>query len=78
MALLRSAVLSRKVRKAIPVNIAHCPDGIFVTDREGRMTVGYRTLPEGSLQALLDEIARDAPGGGGDITKANVLCRVVV
>lgn len=60
-----SAVLSRKVMEADPLNIAHCPYGIFVTDREGEVAVGYRHLPEGAMQevqALLDTIAREATG----------------
>lgn len=60
-----SAVLSRKVMEADPMNIAHCPYGIFVTDREGQVTVGYRNYPEGPMQevqALLDEIVLEAVG----------------
>ena len=60
-----SAVLSRKVMEADPMNIAHCPYGIFVTDREGQVSVGYRNLPDGAMQevqALLDDIAREAAG----------------
>lgn len=60
-----SAVLSRKVMEADPANIAHCPYGIFVTDRGGQVAVGYRNLPEGPMQevqGLLDEIAREATG----------------
>lgn len=60
-----SAVLSRKVMEADPMNIAHCPYGIFVTDRDGQVAVGYRHLPEGAMQdvqTLLDEIAREAAG----------------
>lgn len=60
-----SAVLSRKVMEADPMNIAHCPYGIFVTDREGQVSVGYRHLPEGAMQevqTLLDGIAREAVG----------------
>ncbi|MDD9720417.1 DUF302 domain-containing protein [Sulfitobacter sp. PR48] len=58
-----SAVLSRKVMEADPMNIAHCPYGIFVADREGEVVVGYRTYPEGPMQevqALLDEIVQEA------------------
>lgn len=58
-----SAVLSRKVMEADPANIAHCPYAIFVTDREGVVEIGYRHFPEGPMQevqALLDEIAREA------------------
>ncbi len=60
-----SAVLSRKVMEADPMNIAHCPYGIFVTDREGQVAIGYRHLPEGPMQevqTLLDDIAREAAG----------------
>lgn len=60
-----SAVLSRKVMEADPLNIAHCPYGVFVTDREGQVSVGYRQMPEGPMQevqSLLDEIAREATG----------------
>ncbi len=60
-----SAVLSRKMMEADPMNIAHCPYGIFVTDREGQVSVGYRHLPDGAMQevqTLLDDIAREAAG----------------
>lgn len=60
-----SAVLSRKVMEADPMNIAHCPYGIFVTDIDGAVQVGYRNLPEGPMddvEALLDQIAREAVG----------------
>lgn len=58
-----SAVLSRKVMEADPMNIAHCPYGIFVTDKDGKVSVGYRNYPEGPMQevqSLLDEIVREA------------------
>lgn len=60
-----SAVLSRKVMEINPMNIAHCPYGIFVAERQGRVMVGYRNYPKGPMQevqALLDEIAREAVG----------------
>ncbi len=60
-----SAVLSRKVMEADPMNIAYCPYGIFVAEREGKVMVGYRNYPEGPMQqvqTLLDEIAREAVG----------------
>ena len=60
-----SAVVSRKVMEADPMNIAHCPYGVFVTERAGEVMIGYRTYPEGPMQevqALLDEIAREAVG----------------
>lgn len=59
------AVLSRKVMEADPMNIAHCPYGIFVTEREGQVSVGYRHLPDGAMQevqTLLDDIAREVVG----------------
>ena len=58
-----SAVVSREVMEADPMNIAHCPYGIFVADRAGEVTVGYRTYPEGPMQpvqALLEGIVREA------------------
>ncbi|PPB79725.1 uncharacterized protein (DUF302 family) [Albidovulum inexpectatum] len=61
-----SAVLSRKVMEADPMNIAHCPYGIFVTDRDGKVMIGYRNLPDGPMdevEKLLDEIAREAAEG---------------
>ena len=60
-----SAVISRKVMEADPMNIAHCPYGVFVAEREGKVLVGYRNYPAGPMQevqALLDEIAREAVG----------------
>ena len=58
-----SASLSREVMEADPMNIAHCPYGVFVAEREGQVVVGYRTYPEGEMQkvqALLDEIVKAA------------------
>jgi len=60
-----SAVMSRKVMESDPMNIAHCPYGIFVADREGQVMIGHRNYPEGAMQevqALLDEIVREAVG----------------
>lgn len=60
-----SAVVSRKVMEIDPMNIAHCPYGIFVAEREGKVMVGYRNYPEGAMQevqGLLDSIAQDALG----------------
>lgn len=58
-----SAVLSRKVMEADPMNIAYCPYGVFVADQGGKVVVGYRKYPAGPMQeveALLDGIAREA------------------
>lgn len=60
-----SAVLSRKVMEEDPMNIGHCPYGIFVAEREGEVMIGYRNMPDGAMQevqALLDDIAREAAG----------------
>ena len=48
-----------------PTNIAFCPYGVFVAETDGAVTVGYRHYPDGAMQevqALLDEIAREAVG----------------
>ena len=61
-----SAVLSRKVMEADPMNIAHCPYGVFVAERDGAVMIGYRPMPEGAMkevEALLDEIAQEAADG---------------
>ena len=60
-----SASLSREVMEADPMNIAFCPYGIFVAEREGSVMIGYRNYPEGEMQKvqnLLDDIVRDAIG----------------
>ena len=58
-----SASLSRKVMEADPMNIAHCPYGIFVAEQTGDVMIGYRTFPEGPMlrvQALLEQIVQEA------------------
>ena len=60
-----SAVVSRQVMEADPMNIAYCPYGIFVVDRGGEVMIGHDTYPEGAMQAvqtLLTEIAQEAAG----------------
>lgn len=60
-----SAVISREVMEADPMNIEFCPYGIFVTDREGQVMVGYRSYPDGPMQkvqALLTDIVTEAAG----------------
>ncbi|MGB0411577.1 MAG: DUF302 domain-containing protein [Pikeienuella sp.] len=61
-----SAVLSRKVMEADPLNVGHCPYGVFVAETDAGVMIGYRRYPEGVMQdveALLDEIAREAVEG---------------
>ena len=60
-----SAVTSRTAMEADPLNIAYCPYGVFVADRDGTVQIGYRHYPDGAMQevqALLDSIAREAAG----------------
>lgn len=58
-----SAVVSRRVMEADPMNIVHCPYKIFVTQRDGAVQVGYPTYPDGPMQqvqALLNDLTQDA------------------
>ncbi|MFL4469266.1 DUF302 domain-containing protein [Tateyamaria armeniaca] len=58
-----SAVVSRDVMEADPMNIAHCPYGVFVAENADGVMVGYREYPEGEMQqvqALLAGIVADA------------------
>ncbi len=58
-----SAVVSREVMEANPMNIAHCPYGIFVAQNADGVMIGYRAYPAGEMQkvqALLADIVADA------------------
>jgi uncharacterized protein (DUF302 family) len=58
-----SAAVSRRVMEADPMNIVHCPYGIFIAEREGAVTIGHRDYPDGPMQeveALLDAIILEA------------------
>ncbi|WP_050927549.1 hypothetical protein [Aestuariivita boseongensis] len=58
-----SAVLSREVMEDDPMNIAHCPYGIFVADTADGVIVGYRDYPDGAMakvEDLLAEIVTEA------------------
>lgn len=60
-----SAQLSREVMEANPMNIAHCPYGIFVADQAGDVSIGFRNYPAGEMQkvqSFLDDIVKDALG----------------
>ncbi|SEO06560.1 DUF302 domain-containing protein [Palleronia pelagia] len=60
-----SAVISREVMEADPMNIAFCPYGVFAAERDGQVMIGYRTYPDGPMdqvETLLDDIAREAAG----------------
>lgn len=62
-----SASVSRQVMEADPLNIQHCPYGIFVyetPDQPGQVIVGHRAY-DGSMapvQVLLSSIVKDALG----------------
>lgn len=61
-----SAVVSREVMEADPMNLAHCPYGIFVAETEDGVMVGRRDYPDGPMEkveALLDGIIDEAVGG---------------
>ena len=63
MYLFCSAVLSREVMEADPMNIAHCPYGVFVADTGDGVVIGHRTYPDGAMQkveSLLDGIVQTA------------------
>ena len=58
-----SAVLSREMMEADPLNIGHCPYGVFVAEDANGVTVGYRQYPDGPMkkvEALLEAIVQDA------------------
>ncbi len=61
-----SATVSREVMEINPLNIVHCPYGVFVAEREGKVIIGHRDYPGNEMQtveALLSEIAEEAVGG---------------
>ncbi|MEL6618343.1 MAG: DUF302 domain-containing protein [Pseudomonadota bacterium] len=58
-----SAVLSREVMEEDPMNIAHCPYGIFVAENDNGVMIGYRDYPDGPMdkvEQLLAEIVAEA------------------
>ena len=60
-----SAVVSREVMEADAGNIAHCPYGIYVAEREGSVTIGHRDYPDGAMdkvETLLEDIVAEARG----------------
>ncbi len=61
-----SAVISREVMEADPMNLAHCPYGIFVAETDEGVMIGRRDYPDGPMdkvEALLDGIIDEAVGG---------------
>lgn len=60
-----SAVISRQVMEQDPMNITHCPYGIFVLENADGVIVGHRDYPDGSMQAvenLMQQIVAEAIG----------------
>ena len=58
-----SAVVSREVMEADPMNIAYCPYGIFVAETGDGVMIGRRDYPDGPMEkveALLDGIIAEA------------------
>ena len=61
-----SAVVSREVMEADPMNIAFCPYGIFVAETEDGVMFGRQDYPAGALdkvEAMLDAIIAEAVEG---------------
>lgn len=52
-----SAVLSREVMEADPMNIVHCPYSIFVASRDGEVIIGHRDYPQGSMDKVEEFLA---------------------
>ncbi|GAA0783636.1 DUF302 domain-containing protein [Roseibium denhamense] len=60
-----SAVISRQVMEKDPMNITHCPYGIFVMDTDEGVLIGHKDYPDGSMQAvenLMQQIVAEAVG----------------
>ena len=47
-----SAVVSRQVMEADPMNLVHCPYGIFVAETDDGVMIGHRDYPEGPMDAV--------------------------
>ncbi|KAJ56692.1 hypothetical protein ACMU_07050 [Actibacterium mucosum KCTC 23349] len=60
-----SAVVSRQVMEKDPMNITHCPYGIFVLENDEGVIVGHKDYPDGTMQAvedLMQQIVAEAIG----------------
>ena len=49
-----SAVVSREVMEADPMNIVHCPYGIAVAESDAGVTIIHRDYPDGPMQKVED------------------------
>ena len=52
-----SALVSREVMEINPMNIAHCPYGIFVAEDAEGVMIGYRNYPDGEMQKVQELLA---------------------
>ncbi|SFR09412.1 hypothetical protein SAMN04515673_105229 [Poseidonocella sedimentorum] len=52
-----SAVVSRQVMEADPLNLVHCPYGIAVAETAEGVLILHRDYPEGAMQAVEDLLA---------------------
>lgn len=60
-----SAVISRRVMELDPMNITHCPYGIFVLETDDGVIVGHKDYPDGAMQEvenLMQQIVAEAIG----------------
>ena len=60
-----SATVSREVMEVDPMNIVFCPYGVFVTEDDIGVKVGYRGYPDGPMEkveTLLSGIVEEAVG----------------
>lgn len=53
-----SAVLSREVMEADPLNLQFCPYKIFITEIDGKVMIGHRSYPDGPMQKV-EELLTD-------------------
>jgi len=53
-----SAVVSRQVMEADPMNITYCPYSIFVAEDATGVRIGYPNYPDGAMQAVEDLLGR--------------------
>ncbi|SLN32603.1 hypothetical protein ROJ8625_01510 [Roseivivax jejudonensis] len=60
-----SAVVSREVMAADPMNIVHCPYGITVAEREGEVMILHRDYPDGPMQQVEDLLSQIVAEAGG-------------
>ena len=52
-----SAVVSREVMEADPLNIVYCPYGIAVAETEAGVSIIHRDYPDGPMQRVEDLLA---------------------